>query len=89
MPSTRSYEEKREARERAPAELGRAVDNIRLVGSLEIVGKVERLLQVASQGMSNAARGYPVDSKLGTNRLRSLKPRLAKTSATRALELLS
>jgi hypothetical protein len=64
MPSTRSYEEKREARERAPAELGRAVDNIRLVGSLEIVGKVERLLQVASQGMSNAARGYPVDSKL-------------------------
>jgi hypothetical protein len=64
MPSTRSYEEKREARERAPAELGRAVGNIRLVGSLEIVGKAERLLQVASQGMSNAARGYPVDSKL-------------------------
>jgi hypothetical protein len=47
-PSTRSYAEKVEAREKAVAELGRAVGIIRLVGSLEVVDKAERLHHVAS-----------------------------------------
>ena len=63
-PSTRSYAEKVEAKEKAASELGRAVGIIRLVGSLEVVDKAERLFHVANQGMNDTARGYPVDAKL-------------------------
>jgi hypothetical protein len=63
-PSTTSYAEKKESRERAAAELRRVVGTIRLVGSLEVVNQAERLFQVANQGMSDAFRGRPVDREL-------------------------
>ena len=69
IPSARDYKEKKEAREGVMAELERVVGIIRLVGSLEVVGKAERLRQLASQAISNAARGYPVDPKLWTESL--------------------
>jgi hypothetical protein len=62
-PSTTSYAEKKEAREKAASELGRAVGVIRLVGSLEVVAKAERLLRVANEGMGDAFSGRRVDAK--------------------------
>jgi hypothetical protein len=85
-PSTTSYAEKKEARGKAASELGRAVGIIRLVGSLEVVDKAERLLRVANEGMSNAFSGSVLTRSFGTNRLRSLEPLLVRTLATRALE---
>lgn len=85
-PSTTSYAEKKEARGKAASELGRAVGIIRLVGSLEVVDKAERLLRVANEGMSNAFSGRRVDTKLWDKSLEEFGTAARRTLATRALE---
>jgi hypothetical protein len=63
-PSTTSYAEKKEARERTSAELRRVVSTIRLVGSPEVVNQAEKLFQAASGELSDGFRGPPFDWKI-------------------------
>jgi hypothetical protein len=84
--STRSYAELREARERAVAELRRLAGTIHLVGSPEVVNEVERLLQIALEGLRDVSAGRRVDAARWGELVDEFAVAARKTSATQALD---